>query len=76
MNNEERNALAGRLERLAALTAGRLEEQLTGAETESRRGRETLGMLKDLLALAKELRTDEARDVVVRFVDGAEQGSV
>ena len=76
MNNEERNALAGRLERLAALTAGRLEEQLTGAETESRRGRETLGMLKDLLALAKELRTDEARDVVVRFVDGAEDGSV
>ena len=76
MNNEERNALAGRLERLAALTAGRLEEQLTGAETESRRGRETLGMLKDLLALARELRTDEARDVVVRFVDGAEQGSV
>jgi len=75
MNNQERNALAGRLERLAALTAGRLEEQLTGAETESRRGRETLGMLKDLLTLAKELRTDEARDVVVRFVDGAEQGS-
>ena len=76
MNNEERNALAALLERLAAQTAGQLEALMAGPEAQGRKPREVLGMLKDLLALAKELRCDEARDVVVRFVDKADQGSV
>ena len=76
MNNQERNALAALLERLAAQTAGQLEALMAGPEAQGKKPRETLGMLKDLLALAKELRTDEARDVVVRFVDEAEDGSV
>ena len=71
MSNEERAALSALLERLAGLTAQNLERQMAEPEGDSRRIREQVGTLKDLLALARELRGEEGRDVTVRFLDGS-----
>ena len=76
MNNEEQRALAARLERLAGQQAARLEQLMGAPEAEDKKSREALAMLKELLALARELRGDEARDVVVRFLGDSAAGSV
>ena len=47
-----------------------LETLLAQAEPDSKRLRELSAVLKDMTALARELRADEARDVTVRFENG------
>ena len=76
MNKDDFTALAARMEKLAGLAAAGLEQQMADPEGDSRKARELAAILKDMLGLARELRGDEGRDVVVRFLGDTDAGSV
>ena len=78
MNQDERTALAARLEQLAGLAAAALERLMadSDAAAETRRARELTAMLRDLLGLAGELRGEEARELTVQFLGAAGESSV
>ena len=75
MHRIDDRALAERLERVAEQAVGGLERQMAEAETDVRRGRELMGLVKDALGLARELRGQEAREVSVRFVGASAEAS-
>ena len=76
MDSGDYQALAERLERLAAQAAEGLERQMAEPEADPRRSRELTGLLKDALSLARELRGQEARELTVRFLGQSEEASV
>ena len=70
MDNEQMRQLGESAARAAVRIAQVLETLLAQAEPDSKRLRELSAVLKDMTALARELRADEARDVTVRFENG------
>ncbi len=76
MNSKDYQAMALRLERLAAQAAESLERQMAEEEPDPRRSRELTGLLKDALSLARELRGQEARELRVCFIGDSEAAGV
>ena len=68
MDNNELAGLAERMERLAAQAARGLEQQMAEPAADTRKARELAAILRDLLALTRELRGEDGRPVIVEFV--------
>ena len=75
MNGDSFQRLGEDTLRLALLVSAELESELSAAQSDTKRARELSAILKDMTALARELNGREAREITVRFVGDAEEGS-
>ena len=63
-------------ENLARMAAARLSEELSAPEKDTKRARDLSAILKDMLALKRETRSMEDRQLTVEFIGSAEEDSM
>ena len=74
---DERTKIAASTGRIALIAAAALEEMLSAEKRDTKAARDLSGIMKDMLALGKELKTDKAREnITVRFEGDAGDCSV
>ena len=76
---DEREQMAGSTGRIAALAASALEQELrmpTGEKRDTKSARDLSAIIKDMVALQRELSAEQLRrGVTVRFEGGTEEAS-
>lgn len=75
---EERNKIAGAAEKIALMATAALERELDpapGEKRDTKTARELSGIIRDMVALSRELSGEKSRSVTVRFEGDTEDAA-